>query len=580
MTLVPTRLFVTVLKLSLLALLFSLAAVSVAQAANLTIAPATGVYTVGQTFTVQIRVDTKGETINAAEGTVSFNANELAVLNVSKGSVFNLWTSDPTFSNAAGTIEFSGGTPTGYSGSNGVVISATMQAKVAGSPRLRMTDGAVLAADGRGTNILSSMNGGSYTVQAAAMSPEPETIEYVASVNTPGAPQITSTTHTDETTWHKDDTAELTWTLPSGVTAVRTLLDNSARTIPTKVYDDPISSITLENLEEGVQYFHLQFQNSDGWGQVAHYRLAIDTQAPTDFTLAVLDAANTTNPAPTIQATFTEEESTVARYLVKIDDAEPYEYIDETGSSTIPLPTLSPGYHVITVEAFDAAGNSVIETISHTIEAFTAPRFTDVPSTISDGVIPVIQGETVPNAVVTVTIAKLGTDGATYTVTSDDNGRFQVIPDGQFATGVYELSAYTVDQQGAQSATSDPVRLAVQEPNMIRVGAFLVSVLSVVVPLLALVFISIIGFVLMITKIRRFRRGVRKEAGEVVTVATSEFTALETVLEKETAKLQKTRKTNKLTKAESALLTAISKKVREAKQRIEKEAHDVEDTIE
>ena len=165
------------LKIALLTLLLWGVLISVSQAASLQVSPATGVYQVGSTFTVQVRVQTNGESINASEGTLKFNPNELSVVSVSRtSSIFNLWVAEPTFSNTAGTVTFSGGVPTGYTGAVGNVLSVTFRVKNAGSPRVSFTDGSVLANDGRGTNVLTAMNGGSYTAQATGAAPEPERI--------------------------------------------------------------------------------------------------------------------------------------------------------------------------------------------------------------------------------------------------------------------------------------------------------------------------------------------------------------------------------------------------------------------
>ena len=78
---------------------------AVAEAATLRLSPATGGYTAGSTFTVQVVINTEGAGVNAAEGTLSFNPSELSVVSVSRGaSIFNLWTQEPSFSNGAGTI--------------------------------------------------------------------------------------------------------------------------------------------------------------------------------------------------------------------------------------------------------------------------------------------------------------------------------------------------------------------------------------------------------------------------------------------------------------------------------------------
>ena len=47
--------------------------------------------------------------MNAASGVISFPADKLEVVSLSKtGSVFTLWVQEPSFSNSAGTINFEG----------------------------------------------------------------------------------------------------------------------------------------------------------------------------------------------------------------------------------------------------------------------------------------------------------------------------------------------------------------------------------------------------------------------------------------------------------------------------------------
>lgn len=79
---------------------------------------------------------------------------------------------------------------------------------------------------------------------------------------------------------------------------------------------------------------------------------------------------------------------------------------------------------------------------------------------------------------------------------------------------------------------------------------------------------------------RRWRAGVSKEAHEAATIAHEEFAALATVLAENKTKLEKSRKTKKLTKNESAMITALEQKLAEAKERIQKEVADVEDSVE
>jgi len=547
-----------------------------ADAAALRITPDTGVYQVGGTFTARVQIATQGESVNAAEGTVKFNPSELSVVSVTRsGSIFNLWVAEPTFSNSAGTVNFSGGVPTGYSGAVGNVLSITFRVKNAGSPRVSFTDGSVLANDGRGTNVLTSMTGGSYTAQAASSAPVPEVIEYVAPANTPAAPVIDSTTHPDPAAWSSETTAELRWVLPSGITAIRTLLDDRSSTVPTNVYDTPISSISLDDLTEGISYFHLQFRNADGWGRINHYRLAVDSVAPSNIIITTATTSASTSPQKQLLVVTGEENSGVIRYLVKINDAEPFEFIDEDGGGLITLPVLKPGYHVIIIEAFDAAGNSAIGTHSVTIEAFEQPIFTDIPSDMSANVIPVIRGLTRPNSLVTVFFNRIGNEPNVTEVDADAEGVFTFISEGELYSGVYEISAQATDEYGAQSAMSDVRRIAVQEPGYIRIAGQVVDAMSVIVPLILLTLLLVFGMWYLLFVLRRFKGTVKTESIEALDILHREFASLQTMLRDQESLLQASRKTKKLTKAESDMLEAVDRALQASQRKVEKEMEDV-----
>lgn len=568
---------VLIAKLFLVTVLFGVA--SSTFAATLSLSPSTGVYTAGDTFRVSVIVNTGGKSINAAEGSLSFNANELSVVGISKGSMFNLWTQEPTYSNSAGTISFGGGSPGGYSGSTGAVMTITFRAKNAGDSAVNFSGGSVLAADGRGTNILTSMGNGRYTFSSAEVNPEPEVIEYVAPANTPAAPIITSSSHPNQNGWYQNKTAELSWTLPSGVTGVRTLLDTNSGSIPTKVYEPAINSISLADLDEGVQYFHIQFRNNEGWGRVAHYRLAVDTISPNSFTILLPESADISNPEQTLVLEVTDQTSPVNRYKIQIDGDVPYEYIDETGSSTVLLPSLEPGYHTVIIEAFDAAGNSIVDSFSFDIAAFDRPTFTDYPKQLNEGVIPVIIGQTRPRSIVTVSLNKRGIEPENYDVVANDSGVFTFIPSGSLSQGVYELSAVAVDEFGAKSERSNMVMIAVQPPGYLLIGSFVVSVLSVFVPLLALLVLLGVVVWYVLFRLLRLRKRVARESSEIMTILDSEFTKLERLLGDESAAVAASRKSKKLTKSEEHFVKSLKEALAQAKKKVVKEVDDVEDLV-
>ena len=549
-----------------------------AEAATLSVSPGTGVYTSNSNFTVRVVVNTSGKSINAAEGTLNFNPSELAVVSASRGgSIFNLWVAEPSFSNSAGTISFSGGLPSGYIGGSGNIMTVTFKAKGSGASKVSFSSASVLANDGAGTNVLTSMNGGTFTIQAAAPTPEAEEVivEYVAPANTPGAPGITSSTHGDQKAWHTSKQAVLNWNLPTGVTAVRTSLDDRATAVPTKVYDSPIRTITLGDLDEGISYFHVQFKNADGWGKISHYRLAVDSEKPTEIKISKPENADANNPEQQLLVEVTDATSEVTKFKVQVDGEEMFEVTRDTATGTIKLPSVGPGYHTVVIEAFDAAGNSIIANYSFDVESFEKPVFTEFPQEINEQVIPVIKGTTRPNAVVEITLTKIGTESVTFQLTADGAGLFTFIPEGRFSTGVYELKARATDAYGAQSLDSDTIRIAVQQSGFIRVGSLLVSYLSVIIPLIALAGLAVVVTWYMVIYLRRFRRQLRKESSEALEILHREFTSLQTELRHQEGLIIDSRKTKKLTKAESDMIMVLDKALQTSQRNVEKEINDV-----
>jgi hypothetical protein len=158
---------------------------------------------------------------------------------------------------------------------------------------------------------------------------------------------------------------------------------------------------------------------------------------------------------------------------------------------------------------------------------------------------------------------------------SDGEGVFTFIPEGRFSTGVYEITARSKDQYGAQSDLSDPVRIAVQEPGLIRIGSFLVSALAVIIPLILMTGLAIAATWYVVMYLRRFRKKIRVESIEALDILHKEFSALQNELTTQQIKLQESRKTKKLTGAEQDMLTAFGKALNNSQRNVEKEITDV-----
>jgi len=390
--------------LSIIASLLFLAVSTVVHAADITVAPATGSYTPGQTFTVAVRVAPAGASVNAVEASLKFNPAVLSVVSLSKeGSVFSLWTTEPTFSNTAGTITFGGGSPSPFTAQSNL-ISVTFRAVAAGSGALTVSTASVLAADGKGTDVYKTGSGGTFTVAAAttpppadtpkapADTPKPTTDKATDKTTTPAktsdttsdkaivfgdpprAPEVGSQAFLDPEVWYKITDGTFNWTLPFDVNVVGVELSSSSENQPDKhetaVHNPPIDEfkVTKDTVKDGVQYLSIKYKNQVGWGAVLNRKLQIDTTPPEQFTIDVR-AANSTTGFPQLNFAANDLTSGIDYYEMSIADKEPIRVTPDEAKLGYLLKELVDGTYTVKVVAYDKAGNSRESTVAVLITA-------------------------------------------------------------------------------------------------------------------------------------------------------------------------------------------------------------------
>lgn len=254
----------------------------IAAAATLGVSPAATSVHAGDLVTVRLVANTQGAAINQGEGTLRFPTDMLDVISVSKsGSIFTLWVEEPGYSNTVGTVHFDGGVPTpGYTGSAGTVISITFHAKKTGTATLTLSDAAIRANDGLGTDVLSFAAGGSITI--AQTTAQPATSEQPKPAASKGGAilDLASPTHSDQDAWYQNASPLLTWRLPAGATAVQTVVDASPDATPSVNYAPPIVEKRIAALADGVWYFNIRAKTAAGWGPISSYKFRIDSTEP------------------------------------------------------------------------------------------------------------------------------------------------------------------------------------------------------------------------------------------------------------------------------------------------------------
>lgn len=347
---------------------------SFVHAADVVLSPSTGTYSAGQTFTATIQADPKGDSVNAVEATISFDTSKLSVVSVSKtGSVFSLWTTEPTFSNSAGTIEFGGGSPSPFSSRSNLAV-VTFRAAGEGLATVSFDSVSALAADGLGTDVLEAAPSANYTISATAVpdpvseptptpteEPAEESNAAIAFGDPPRAPEVGSQAFLDPELWYSDTDGIFTWELPFDVTAVAVELATSSENDPSEVFDPPIEDfvVSSENLIDGVQYLSVQFQNQVGWGGIVNRKIQIDTNAPEPFTIDV-QTANSKSGFPLIVFDAKDVTSGIEKYEMIIAGGEPIEVTPDEARLGYLLKELEDGTYTVKVTAFDMAGNSTV----------------------------------------------------------------------------------------------------------------------------------------------------------------------------------------------------------------------------
>jgi hypothetical protein len=366
-----------------------LVSASFAYAADVVLAPSTGTYSSGQTFTVTIQVDPKGQQVNAVEAGLRFDPAILSVVSTSKvGSVFTLWTTEPAFSNTAGTITFGGGSPTPFSARSNL-LSVTFRAQANGTATVSFSEASVLAADGRGTDVFGASPSGNYTISATATPPpsttpppttpsapsEPEDTNAAISFgDPPRAPEVGSQAFLDPELWYNLTTGRFTWDIPFDVTAVAVAITDDPEFVPssveTNIIDPPEDGfvVTAEIIKDGIQYVSVQFENQVGWGAVNNRQLKIDTTPPEPFTVQIR-TGSTPSAFPTLEFAANDVTSGIAYYELVIADREPIRISPDEARIGYLLGELEDGTYTARVTAYDQAGNSTVSSAAVLITA-------------------------------------------------------------------------------------------------------------------------------------------------------------------------------------------------------------------
>lgn len=118
----------------------------------------------GDQITVSVKVKATDQAINAVSGSILFPGDLLKTVSISRdNSILNIWTHDPNITRNKITFEGVILNP-GYKGDGGSIFHITFEAKKTGTASISFSEGALLANDGHGTNIISALSPTSFSI--------------------------------------------------------------------------------------------------------------------------------------------------------------------------------------------------------------------------------------------------------------------------------------------------------------------------------------------------------------------------------------------------------------------------------
>ncbi|MCX6712519.1 MAG: cohesin domain-containing protein [Candidatus Vogelbacteria bacterium] len=324
---------------------------------------------------VIVSVNSDGKDVNAAQAKISFPTSLLEVSKVDRAdSVFSFWLEEPTFANDKGTVSFVGGSTSGFTGSSLKVMKIAFRVKGSGKGQVGVTDGAITASDGSGSNVYSSAKGLDINIPTTA---EFASVKLERSVRQaelvkilPKKPDLNVPYYSDPTKWqNRSASFQATWLIGSDVSQAGIALDNSPSTNPSASGEALTGSKVFPALADGVYYLHLRLANNIGWGTTNHYRLAIDTKPPSSFKIVSAGGLKINSATPALDFASSDTGSGIDHYDIYGDN----QLVTTTASSSLRLPPTRPGNRQIKVVATDRANNSTSQILNLEILPITSP---------------------------------------------------------------------------------------------------------------------------------------------------------------------------------------------------------------
>lgn len=428
-------------------------------AAQFYLAPVSTAIYQGSTFYVYLKVNSADQASNSYSASIVFDSNYVEPVSVMKsGSICSLFIVEPTL--APGSASVTCGLPTpGFQGNSGTVAILNLRAKKVGTTYLGISNGAILANDGKGTNILNASTGINIRIlDSGGLPPERE-----PEVTIP-APQIKSDRGVSGE-WMKDREINFTWNKPENSKSFSYILTKDPNEKPPLKSMTEGTTVGFKDLADGTYYFRIMALNGNSKSPVAEYIVRIDNTGPETLDV-IIEPSNEDiiKTVPLFGFIGVDNGSGLSKYQFSLDDGEFYDV-----KNPYILTNVSGGEHIATIRAIDALGNYTDKAIPFKIIEIKAPIINSPTNGAlyneADGV--EIKGKATPNSSILVYL-----NGKLYsTVLSDKDGNFSFNFNRALKAGKYNISIQERTEGGILGELSSLIDITI-ESSFIPVSSF------------------------------------------------------------------------------------------------------------
>jgi len=320
-------------------------AVNAAGSATMSLDASVYEVTRGESFDVTVSVDPRGESLDTARATVTFDPSVLHTTNVRLAGSFDRVAPGNYFDSETGKVSWGAFTLEDPVTAFTPFITITFLAVATGEGNISISPDS--RAISNGEERINTAELGEATVKVGEAPGAQPGVAVLA---------LDSGSHPNQEAWYPNRSVELSWTQLEGDSPIEAYyysfgLESDAQ--PNIYLDGETASLSLEASSDGIHYLRLKGVHQDGRETpVAQRVLRVDTTQPNPIDLSVQDDKILEGESAWFLFATTDEASGVVEYQVSINSSE---FLVQT--SPLEMEDLPVGTYFFRVAAFDRAGN-------------------------------------------------------------------------------------------------------------------------------------------------------------------------------------------------------------------------------